>query len=729
MENNKFENSKDIYKYSMNRELSWLNFNRRVLYEAMDELTPVFEGLKFISIFDSNLEEFFRVRVGSLTDLSYVKKAKVDNKTGLRPKEQLNAIYDKTKVLLTEKDDVYNEVSKRLEEHNIVDVSFKDLSKKEKKHITKYYDNFISPVLSPQIIDELHPFPFIENNKLHFLLEMESDNNRVYGLLQVPDLLDRIIFLDREDKIAFIRIENVIENLISTTLLNFNINKIILFNIYRNADINIEEYLSDNDENYKANDYKDFMKIILKKRNRLQAVALTSNKPISKELREFLSLNLVISDRQFFVSSSPLIMDYVFKLEDKVMEMGLNNLLYIPFKPKHNIMLDESKSYIEQALEKDILFIYPYEDINDFIKLLDEASEDPNVVSIRMTIYRLAKNSKIIRALTRACENNIKVTVLMELQARFDEESNINYADTLIDAGCDLIYGVSGYKVHSKVCLITLKYGEELKYITQVGTGNYNENTSAQYTDLSLITSNRNIAKDTLNFFKNISTSNVEGDYTDLLVSPNGFKSQIIELIDDEIKKGKDGNIFFKFNSFTDKDLIIKLSEASIAGVRVRLIIRGISCLRPGIKNYTENIEIRSIVGRYLEHPRIYIFGKGNDSKVYIGSADLMTRNTEKRLEVTTPVYDINNKEKVLEYMNLQWKDNIKSRKMNIFGEYKKIEKNEEDNFIAQDFMMKKSIKDFEEYKIDLKNKNIEQKKETVISKFKKFFNNIIKRD
>lgn len=722
--------SSDIFKYSMNRELSWLNFNRRVLYESMDELTPLFEGLKFIAIFDSNLEEFYRVRVGSLTDLSYVEKAKPDNKTGMTPKEQLYAIYDKTKVLLSEKDDVYSEVAKELEERGIKDISFNELTKKERKNITKYYDNYIAPVLAPQTIDELHPFPFIENNKLHLLLEMTSNSKKVYGLLQVPDLLDRIVFLDREDEIAFIRIENIIENLIGNTFVNYNIEKIIVFNIHRNADINIEEYMADNDEDYKNKDYLDFMKIILKKRNRLQAVSLTSNKPISKSLREFLSNNLFISENQFFISKSPLIMGYVFSLEDKVRENKMYDLLYEPFSPKHNIMLDENRSYISQALEKDILFIYPYEDINDFIKLLDEASEDPRVLSIKITIYRLAKNSRVIRALIRACENNKKVTVLMELQARFDEESNINYSDTLIDAGCNLIYGVSGYKVHSKVCLITLKENEELKYITQIGTGNYNEKTSTQYTDLSLITSNTEIALDTIRFFHNISISNIDGEYNKLLVSPNGFKSKIIKLIDEEIKKGEDGRIFFKFNSFTDKDIITKLSEASISGVKIKLIIRGISCLRPEIKGYTENIQIKSIVGRYLEHPRIYIFGEGENSKVYIGSADLMTRNTEKRLEVTTPVLDNQSKEKIIKYMDYQWMDNTKARKMNLFGEYEELPKDNE-TFISQDFMIQKVSSDLENYKKHQREKEIQEEKlplkKSILEKVYDFFSSFIK--
>lgn len=677
----------DIIQYSKNRELSWLNFNKRVLDEAMDDLTPEFESLKFVAIWTSNLEEYYRVRVGSLTDISNVKEAKPDSKTFMTPKEQLAAILEKTRVYMKDKDKVFKDVMKNLGKYNIEDVAYKDLTKKERKEIEKYYYNYIEPILTPQVIDAQHPFPFIENNKIHIALELDGKNGERIGLVPIPDNVKRYFLLDREG-ISYIRIENIIKELAGNTFTNYKILSSQTINLFRSADIDIEDYLYESDE-----DYRSIMKSILKKRNRLQVVALHTDEEMSKNLKSLFTKNLGISDEQFFVTTSPLIMDYVFELEDLVEEKGLNNLLYKPFTPQHNPLLDMDSPLLEQVLERDVLFIYPYEDVEEFIKILEEAAEDPRVTSIKITIYRLAKNSKVVRALLKALENGKRVTALMELQARFDEQSNIDYSDVLLEAGCNIIYGIGGYKVHSKVCLITMEEGDKITHITQIGTGNYNEKTSKQYTDLSLITGNKAIGLDAVNFFQNMSIGNVDGHYSTLIVSPISFKPRIMELIDEEIAKGEDGYLFFKFNSFTDKDLIIKLAEASQAGVKIKLIIRGICCLRPGIECYTENIEVRSIVGRYLEHPRIFISGKGKLSKIYIGSADLMTRNTEKRVEVATPIFDSDLKQKIIDYMDNQWKDNTKARYIDTEGEYQKLSvKEDEPIFISQDEEMKKAI-------------------------------------
>lgn len=677
----------DIIQYSKNRELSWLNFNKRVLDEAMDDLTPEFESLKFVAIWTSNLEEYYRVRVGSLTDISNVKEAKPDSKTFMTPKEQLAAILEKTRVYMKDKDKVFKDVMKNLGKYNIEDVAYKDLTKKERKEIEKYYYNYIEPILTPQVIDAQHPFPFIENNKIHIALELDGKNGERIGLVPIPDNVKRYFLLDREG-ISYIRIENIIKELAGNTFTNYKILSSQTINLFRSADIDIEDYLYESDE-----DYRSIMKSILKKRNRLQVVALHTDEEMSKNLKSLFTKNLGISDEQFFVTTSPLIMDYVFELEDLVEEKGLNNLLYKPFTPQHNPLLDMDSPLLEQVLERDVLFIYPYEDVEEFIKILEEAAEDPRVTSIKITIYRLAKNSKVVRALLKALENGKRVTALMELQARFDEQSNIDYSDVLLEAGCNIIYGIGGYKVHSKVCLITMEEGDKITHITQIGTGNYNEKTSKQYTDLSLITGNKAIGLDAVNFFQNMSIGNVDGHYSTLIVSPISFKPRIMELIDEEISKGEDGYLFFKFNSFTDKDLIIKLAEASQAGVKIKLIIRGICCLRPGIECYTENIEVRSIVGRYLEHPRIFISGKGKLSKIYIGSADLMTRNTEKRVEVATPIFDSDLKQKIIDYMDNQWKDNTKARYIDTEGEYQKLSvKEDEPIFISQDEEMKKAI-------------------------------------
>ncbi|MDO5028001.1 MAG: polyphosphate kinase 1 [Bacillota bacterium] len=689
--------SKDIFKYSKNRELSWLNFNKRVLEEALDPATPDFESLKFISIFTSNFEEFYRVRVGSLTDLTYLFNKKIDNKTGMSPEDQLDAIYQATKPLLKEKDQIYQEVMDQLAKSNIFDLDFSDLTKKEKKYVSDYYEDYVKPVLSPQIIDHRHPFPFIENNSLSIILELKEKERDTYALVQIPEKVKRFINLNREEGIAIIRIENIIKAHIDSTLANYDVKKAYVFKVTRNADINIEDYLEEDEDVYKKKDYKNFMKTILKKRSRLQVVDLVSNEALPKNLESFLVENLEISSKQVFVSSAPLIMDYVFTLEDLLREKSLDSLLYPSFSPQKNPMINENKGLIDQVLEKDFLFIYPYEDVGQFIQLLDQAATDPRVFSIKITIYRLAKNSKIVRSLLKALDNGKEVTVVMELQARFDEESNINYSDVLLEAGCNIIYGVEGYKVHSKVVQISLEDQGQIKYINQIGTGNYNEKTSKQYSDLSLLTADPRISTDVSNLFKNLNIGNVKGYYENLLVSPVSFKVRITDLIEKEIAKGKEGRIFFKFNSFTDKDLMIKLSQASMAGVQVRLIIRGISCLRPQVPGYTDNIEIRSIVGRYLEHPRIYIFGQGPDSQVFIGSADLMTRNTEKRVEVASPIYDPEIKEKIIAYMEGQWADNTKARLMNAQGSYDQVPNPDNNEAISsQDSCMAKAISNYE---------------------------------
>ncbi len=433
-----------------------------------------------------------------------------------------------------------------------------------------------------------------------------------------------------------------------------------------------------------------------------------------------------------FVSTTPQSMKYVFALESDLKKQNFNGFFYEPFNPQKNMMLEGTNEYLDQVLKKDVLFSYPYEDINQFITLLDEASKDDRVLSIKVTIYRLVNNSKIVQKLVRAAENGKDVTVVMELQARFDEENNLYYADTLYDAGCKIIYGIGGYKVHSKITLITLNTGNEIKYITQIGTGNYNETTSKLYTDLSLITADDEIGEDAVEFFKNVSIGNIDGVYNKLLVSPTSFKQNIIRLIDEEIEKGSEGRLYFKFNSFTDKDLMIKLSEASQAGVKIRLLIRGITCMLPGINGFTDNIEIRSIVGRYLEHPRIYKFGTGEEAKIYIGSADLMTRNTERRVEIATPLFDKAVKEKVVRYLDTQWKDNIKARRISPTGEFEYINReNEVDDFIAQDAMMKTAIKIAEDGYIKSKDEetreNLNRNSEVHVEEKEGFFARIIR--
>lgn len=708
--------TEDIFSYSMNRELSWLNFNRRVLHEALDKTTPLYERLKFIAIFMSNLDEFYMVRVGSLTDLSYLKAVTTDNKTGMTPKAQLQAIYRKTHDLIIEKDDIYREVIGELNTYGIRDLDYPELSKSERRKVEAYYNNFIEPILSPQIIDAHHPFPFIENESLYIVVELVGDKTKPYGLIPVPKNLNRYLVI-KED-LVYIRIENIVKHLAPTLFTNFKVKNSHIINVIRNTDLELEEDLADHDQ-----DYRSYMKKILKKRNRLQAVRLNSDSPINDTLLSFLCANLSIKKNQFFVSHSPLSLKYVYSLEDEVRLMNVDEMFYEPFSPQSNPMLNLNKPLLNQILQRDVLYIYPYEDINEFIKILEEAATDPRVLSIKITIYRLSKNSKIVQNLIRAAENGIDVTVIMELQARFDEESNINYSDVLYEAGCNIIYGISGYKIHSKICLITLNTGESIRHITQIGTGNYNEQTSKIYTDLSLVTANESIGEDAVEFFKNMNIGNINGSYDNLIVSPVSFKQTILKLMDEEIKKGTEGRLFFKFNSLTDKDIIKKLSEASKVGVRVRMIVRGISCLRPGVEGYTDNIEIRSIVGRYLEHPRIYKFGSGLESKIYMGSADLMTRNTERRVEIAVPLYDEDVRTKVKNYLYSQWDDNVKARNLTNEGTYKELDRNENSKVvIAQEEMMKHSIEQAQYAELDEVEIPEIKVRESFIDKLRKLF-------
>lgn len=708
---------KNLTAYSRNRELSWLNFNRRVLEEATDPETPRFEALKFVAIFTSNLEEYFRVRVGSLTDLAYVDQGPADTKTGMTAQEQLDAIYAQVTKDLELKDKIYESVMSHLNSYGIHDLNYEDLSKEEKKQVEAYYKSMIEPILTPQIIDSHHPFPFIPNNHPHIVLEMSNQGEKTFGLVPIPDTVKDYLLIKRE-KISYIRSENIIKQFAPLFFGSNIIENASVINVIRNADIDTDDYLADHDIDYRA-----FMKDILKKRKRLQAVTVHSNGELGKKLRAFLCENLSIKDEQIMSTSSPLIMGYVFGLEDIVKEKGLNALLYKPFSPQPNAEVNPDRSMIDQALEKDLLYIYPYETVDDYIRLLEEAAEDPRVISIRITIYRLANNSRIARALARAAENGKEVTALMELQARFDEASNINYSEILQEAGCIVSYGVPGFKVHSKITLITLQVGDKIRHITQIGTGNYNEKTAKIYTDFSYITAHEGIGNDGVNFFQNMAITNVQGEYKHLRVSPVSFKPTMLELIDQEIAKGpEEGEIFFKFNSFTDKDLLIKLSEASNAGIKVRLMIRGISCLLPGLKNYTENIESRSIVGRYLEHPRIYKFGKGKNAKVLIGSADLMTRNTERRVEIAVPIYEQRLKDKIFNYLDSQWKDNYKARLMDTDGNFVHLKRDpQEEIYIHQYQMMENAILQSEIASVRKQDAK-EVKSESFVDKISNFF-------
>ncbi len=656
----------DSMQCTKNRELSWLKFNERVLEEAADPSVPLIERLKFISIFTSNLDEFFMVRVGSLYDLHNFDKNYRDSRSNMTAKDQLEAIYQAVSPLYLQKTKVYNEIKNGLTNYGVYPLGYNELEKSEVKYIKDYFKNYIKPILSPQIVDTLHPFPHLPSKELYIITLLKHKDNKILGVLPIPNSIPPIIYLPGNE-IRFIRIEKVIIHLIDKVFNNYEVLEKNCICVTRNADIQ-----PDPDDFGTEFDFRELMKSLLHQRKRLSVVRLEANYTMSDHMEKELCHRFGIKAKQIFISSSALKMNYVFDLMSKFSPVQKKQLSYPEFNPLLSSSFINGESNIKQIKKEDKFLYYPYESMNSFLDVLKEAAQDVNVISIKITIYRLAKKSKLVDYLCRAAENGKEVTVVMELRARFDEKSNIDWSEYFEEAGCKVIYGFDMYKIHSKVCLITTKEKNAIKYITHIGTGNYNESTARLYTDFSLLTYHQGIGEDAFEFFKNLAIGNFGEDYKHLLVAPLQLKNQLLDMIDKEILKGKDGNILFKMNSLTDMTLINKLVTASIAGVQVKLIIRGICCIVPGIPGVTENIEVISIVGRFLEHPRVYSFGKGENQVIYISSADLMTRNTEKRIEVASPIYDQKIKDTINNVLDIQWHDNIKARVLQMDGQYTK---------------------------------------------------------
>ena len=678
---------KDI-SFTQNRELSWLKFDERVLQEAEDETVPIMERLKFISIFTSNLDEFFMVRVGSLFDMSQMSPDDLDNKTGLTPVGQLKEIYKQIPHLMESRDKIYSSVMEGLGKYGILDLKSQDLTKEEIDFVSAYFKNFVMPILSPQVIDKSHPFPHLLNKALYIAALLKGKKDKTYlGLIPVPQTLPAILSMPT-DKRRFMRMETIISMFCNGLFGTYTVENAGTISVTRNADISFDEEKFDDEDI----DYPEKMSMLLKKRGRLAPVRLEAEKGLDKDVVEELLDRLDIDKSQAYFTSSPLNMKYVFDLEKKLKDEKFEDIYYKPYTPQWPVDLDPKRSITSQVEEKDRLLFYPYDSMDPFLKLLKEASEDENVISVKITIYRLASASKVAQELCRAAENGKDVTVLMELRARFDEANNIAWAERLEQAGCRVMYGIENYKCHSKICLITKRKGDGLEYITQIGTGNYNEKTSSMYTDLSLLTANEKIGKDATAFFQNMLISNLEGDYERLLVAPKGLKPGLIRLIDEEIKKGPAGRIRIKANSFTERDIIDKLSQASKAGTKVEFILRGICCLKPGIEGKTDNISVTSIVGRYLEHSRIYCFGEGEDTKIYISSADLMTRNISRRVEIACPIYDKDIKNTLLEMLDIMFKDNIKARSLGNDGIYRKKDSENTEKINSQEYFLEHSI-------------------------------------
>ena len=655
---------RELLNYTQNRELSWLRFDQRVLEEARDKSVPLLERMKFVAIFTSNLDEFFMIRVGSLYDMVQTDEKHRDSRSGMTPQEQLDAIYEAVAPLYKERDKTYTEIKKELSPYGICGLDFKELEADEKKYVKKYFKEQILPVLSPQIVDSSHPFPHLLNKDIYVTASLNK-KEQMLGIVPVPTYVSDILMLPGHD-IRYIRMEKVIMEYLHLVFDQYEVSDPNYICVTRNADV------SPNDEALEVtDDFRKLMQNTLHKRRRMAVVRLETAEKLSAKMQEYFCEKFKITPAQIFRTKMPMKLDYMFSIAGNLPESMKRSLVYEPFSPQKSAHVQEG-SMLKQVKKQDILLFYPYESMDPFLKLIKDASADPNVMTIKITIYRLAKKARLVEYLCAAAENGKEVTVLIELRARFDEQNNIDWSERLEEAGCRVIYGFDGYKVHSKICLITYRNRNEIQYITQVGTGNYNEKTAAMYTDLSLMTADPRIGQDAAEFFKNMSIGNLQGNYQYLIVSPVSLKSSILQMIDEEIQKRKDGRIVMKMNSVTDVDFIRKVSEASCAGVRVDLIVRGICCILPGVPEYTENVRVMSVVGRYLEHPRIFSFGTGKEQKIYIGSADMMTRNTEKRVEVACPVLDEQIRRQINHDLKVMLSDNVKARVMQKDGTYTK---------------------------------------------------------
>ena len=656
-------------KIYMNRELSWLKFNERVLEEAENQEVPLCERLTFASIYQSNLDEFFMVRVGSLYDQTLLDKKICENKTGMTSQEQIDAILKQTKLINKRKEAVYEELMARVAEQGIRILRFNELDEDGARYLEGYFKSEIAPLISPTVIGRRQPFPFLKNKEIYAVavLGAKGKKDRLGIIPCTSNIFGRLIAVPGIPG-TYMLAEELILHFAPVVFKGYKIKSKSLLRITRNADIDADA-LYDEDL-----DYREFMAGLIKQRKKLAPIRLELSRDMDKKGIAVLCEYLELDENHVFMSSTPLDLSFVFQIQDLLRK---NPELYFPKRtPQKSNQFQDGKSIIAQIKEEDKLLSYPYESIRPFLHLLTEAAEDPDVISIKMTLYRVAKQSKVVEALIEAAENGKEVVVLVELRARFDEENNIEWSRRLEDAGCQVIYGLDGYKVHSKLCLITRKNAGQVECITQIGTGNYNEKTSRLYTDLSLMTSNVEIGLEASNVFQALSKGEVVEHTRHLLVAPKCLQNKVLDMLDEEIahaRNGEEAYAGFKLNSLTDKKIIDKLIEASEAGVKIDMIIRGICCLIPGVEGKTENIRIISIVGRFLEHSRIYIFGSKERRKYYIASADFMTRNTVRRVEVAAPVYNDKLKTKLQEMFDVMLSDNQKARKLEADGNYHRV--------------------------------------------------------
>ena len=651
----------------MNRELSWLKFNERVLEEAENPENPLCERLTFASIYQSNLDEFYMVRVGSLVDQMLLAKDIRENKTNMTPEEQLDAILARTKKLNRKRDVVYEEIMENLEQYGIHMLNFHKIEKEDRNYLERYFEAEVAPVISPSIVGKRQPFPFLRNKEIYAVVVLETKKGKEkLGIIPCSSAgIQRLIPVPGKTG-TYMLSEELILHFVSKIFKGYHIKAKSLLRITRNADIDADA-LYDEDL-----DYREFMVELIKARKKLAPIRLELSREMDGDVVETLCEYLEVDKNYVFRGDIPLDLSFVFQIQDGLRKR--TELFYEKRIPQKSPLFNSHEPILDQIAKKDRFLSYPYESIKPFLTMLHEAANDEDVVSIKMTLYRVAKQSKVVEALIEAAENGKEVFVLVELKARFDEENNIGWSRLLEDAGCHVIYGLDGYKVHSKLCQIMKKKDGNVEYYTQIGTGNYNEKTARLYTDLSLMTADPKIGMEAARVFQALAMGETVEDMEYLLVAPRCLQNKVLAMIDEEIEHAKAGEpayIGLKMNSLTDKRIMSKLVEASCAGVHIDMVIRGICCLIPGVKGQTENIHIISIVGRFLEHSRIYIFGTQERARIYISSADFMTRNTLRRVEVAAPIEDPDIRMQIQEMFVTMLSDNRKARIMNNKGNYK----------------------------------------------------------
>lgn len=671
--------------YTQNRELSWLRFDERCLDEARDASVPLLERLKFLAIFSSNLDEFFAVRVGTLTQMRRIDKRQIDNKSGLTPDEQIRRIRSKADKLCRKREDTYKDLKKALMGQGVNDLDYSALSKADAQWLRKYFHASVEPLIGAQIVDPYHPLPTLMSGVIYCAAVINFHGEAALSVLPIPARLPHVVRLpdDGSGAVRFVHMEDVILNNMAYVFRGARIVESWKFFLIRNADVEVDDDPFDG-----ALDYREKMTDMLRKRRKSRPVRLEISRQPDSTIRRMLFDKLDMEEGIVYVSGMPLDRRYLYEVGSLLPAEKTAALSYAPYTPKLTPQFDYSRPLFDQVLAHDVVLMYPYHSMEPFLQFVKEAAYDPETVSIKITIYRLARRARLVDYLAMAAENGKEVDVIIELKARFDEQNNIDYSEKLMDAGCHVYYGFEDYKVHSKICLRTRVHDGQVQQAALIATGNFNENTARQYSDIAYFTARKNITADAVRFFQNMMVGRLDGYYRTLLVSPHTLKKKVLALIEREIGKKEQGRIILKLNSITDEEIIAKLKEASCAGVRIDMIVRGITCLIPELAGKTENIHIRSIVGRYLEHSRIYVFGSGRSEKIYLSSADFMTRNTEHRVEIAVPIADAAVRARLHAFLALQFSDNTKARVVAADGRYHRVH-DDQPPLSAQDEMMK----------------------------------------